>query len=180
MNEWISFSNSVCALTEDGFLLYLTLALCCMPYAIFLAPEWSSRLSSDGFQPSPDVSTRYYVILHMAGQQWWPVHYSTDPDFHHRSSRRCHIQQDDLSVAYPSLLVVVLHVLPDILSNLRFFLFPSNRSDDVSIHENIRWVRDAVRNKSPRSFSFDKSTAGQNQRICSLQDHQCFFTCAHL
>lgn len=33
------------------------------------------------FQPSPDASTLYYDILHLVGQQWWPIHYSIDHDF---------------------------------------------------------------------------------------------------
>ena len=40
--------------------------------------------------------TLNHDILQFAGQ---PVHYSTDPDFQHRSSRRCHIQQHDFSDA---------------------------------------------------------------------------------
>ena len=71
------------------------------------------------------VSNRHWMfrplnhdILKLAGQQWWPVHYSTDPDFQHRSSRRCHIQQDDRSSASLSVLVVVLRVLPDIPSRV--------------------------------------------------------------
>ena len=44
-------------------------------------------------------------ILHLARQQWRPVHYSTDPDFQRRSSRRCHIQQDDRFVASPIVLL---------------------------------------------------------------------------
>ena len=43
-----------------------------------------------------------------------PVHYLTDPDCQHRSSRWCHIQQDGRSAASPSLLVVVLHAVSDI------------------------------------------------------------------
>ena len=91
----------ICVLTEDGVVLYLSLALSCMPNAIFLAASACSSVGS--------------------GQQWWPVHYSTDPDFQHRLSRRCHILQDDRSAASPSLLVVVLRVLPDIPSRVSSF-----------------------------------------------------------
>ena len=94
-----------------------------MPNAIFRpwVPVRRFRSSSDGLQPQPDVSTLNHYILQLVGQQWWPVHYSTDPDFQHRSSRRCHIQQDDRSAASPSLLVVVLCVLPDIPSRVSSF-----------------------------------------------------------
>ena len=76
------------------------------------------RSSSDGLQALPNVSTLKHDILQLAGQQWWPVYYSTDTDFQHRSSRRCHILQDDRSAASPSLLVFVLRVLPDIPSRM--------------------------------------------------------------
>ena len=79
------------------------------------------RSSSDGLQPSPDVSTLNHDILQLAGQQWWPVHYSMDTDFQHRSSRRCQIQQGARSAASPSLRVV-LRVLPDIPSHVSSFL----------------------------------------------------------
>lgn len=43
------------------------------------------------------------------------IHYSMDPDFQHRSSPQCHIQQDDLYLCrFPSLLIAVLHALPKI------------------------------------------------------------------
>ena len=87
---------NVCALTDDGVLLYVSLALSCMPNAIF---------SPLGTRP-----------------QWWPVHYSTATDFQHRSSRRCQIQQDDRSAFSPSLnSCFVLRVLPDIHSRVSSF-----------------------------------------------------------
>ena len=60
-------------------------------------------------------------------KQWHPlvggsaVHYSTDPDFQHRSSRRCLLQQDDLSAVSPSFLIVVLRVRNDIPSRVSSF-----------------------------------------------------------
>ena len=111
----------ICVLTEDGVVLYLSLALSCMPNAIFLAASACSSVGSDRPQTSSDVSTLNHDILQLAGQQWWSVHYSTDPDFQHRLSRRCHILQDDRSAASPSLLVVVLRVLPDIPSRVSSF-----------------------------------------------------------
>ena len=53
-------------------------------------------------------------ILQLVGQQWWPVHYSMDPGFQHRSSRRCHNQHDALSAASINRLAAAFLALPHI------------------------------------------------------------------
>lgn len=58
-------------------------------------------------------STLFHGSFQLVGQQWWPVHYLIDSNFKHRSSRRCHIQHNDLSAASLSLLIALLRSLPD-------------------------------------------------------------------
>lgn len=58
-------------------------------------------------------STLFHGSFQLVGQQWWPLHYSIDSNFKHRSSRRCHIQHNDLSAASLSLLIALLRSLPD-------------------------------------------------------------------
>lgn len=58
-------------------------------------------------------STLFHGSFQLVGQQWWPIHYSIDSNFKHRSSRRCHIQHNDLSAASLSLLIALLRSLPD-------------------------------------------------------------------
>ena len=100
--------------TKEGNNVYMS----CMPNTICSA----RGCSYVGFnhlqilQPSPDVSTWNHDTLQLAGQQWWPAHYSPDPHFKDRSSPWCRIQQDDCSAAYFSLLIAVLHAFPDIPS----------------------------------------------------------------
>lgn len=58
-------------------------------------------------------STLFHGSFQLVGQQWWPLHYSIDSNFKHRSSRRCHIQHNDLSATSLSLLIALLRSLPD-------------------------------------------------------------------
>lgn len=77
----------------------------------------SCQFQSIRWSPAYKVSTLDYDTLQLvACQQWWHIiHYSMDPDFQHRSSPQCHIQQDDLYLCrFPSLLIAVLHALPKI------------------------------------------------------------------
>lgn len=78
---------------------------------------FSCQFQSIRWSPASKVSTLDYDTLQLvARQQWWHIiHYSMDPDFQHRSSPQCHIQQDDLYLCrFPSLLIAVLHALPKI------------------------------------------------------------------
>lgn len=55
------------------------------------------QFQSIRWRPASKVSTLDHDTLQLvAQQQWWHIHYSMDPDFQHRSSPLCHIQQDDL------------------------------------------------------------------------------------
>lgn len=72
----------------------------------------SDGLQPPRFQPWTMTPSSWWLV----SSAWWHIiHYSMDPDFQHRSSPQCHIQQDDLYLCrFPSLLIAVLHALPKI------------------------------------------------------------------
>lgn len=106
------------ALEEDWFLLSAWHSYVSCP-TLYMFHHLCSPVSSnpsDGLQPprfqpwtmNPPVGGSSAVVA------YYPLLYM-DPDFQHRSSPQCHIQQDDLYLCrFPSLLIAVLHVLPKI------------------------------------------------------------------